>query len=40
MKVYIAGEIAGNENYKAQFESAARQIEALGHIVLSPALLP
>ncbi len=40
MKVYIAGKITGNENYKAQFESAARQIEALGHIVLNPALLP
>ena len=40
MKVYIAGKITDNENYKAQFESAARQIEALGNIVLNPAVLP
>lgn len=40
MKVYIAGKVSGNSNYKAQFANAARQIEAQGHIVLNPAVLP
>ena len=40
MKVYIAGEITGNANYEVQFANAARQIEAQGHIVLNPAILP
>lgn len=40
MKVYIAGKITGNANYKAQFADAVRQIEAQGHVVLNPATLP
>lgn len=40
MKVYIAGKITGNVSYEAQFANAARQIEAQGHIVLNPAVLP
>ena len=40
MKVYIAGRITGNASYEVQFANAARQIEAQGHIVLNPAVLP
>ena len=40
MKVYIAGKIKGNASYEAQFANAAQQIEAQGHIVLNPAILP
>lgn len=40
MKVYIAGKITGNPNYKAQFAAEAERIRAAGHIVLNPADLP
>lgn len=40
MKVYIAGKITGNPNYRAQFADEAERIRAAGHIVLNPAELP
>lgn len=40
MKIYIAGKITGDPDYRAKFADAQRQIEAQGHIVLNPATLP
>ena len=40
MKIYIAGKITGDPDYRAKFADAQRQIEAQGHIVLNPAMLP
>ena len=40
MKVYIAGKITGNENYKAEFAEAEEKLRDLGHIPLNPAALP
>lgn len=40
MKIYIAGRISGNPNYKAEFERMAIALEAEGHIVLDPSDLP
>ena len=40
MKVYIAGKITGNENYKAKFAEAEEKLRELGHIPLNPAVLP
>lgn len=40
MKIYIAGRITGNPNYKEEFERYAIAYEAEGHIVLNPAELP
>ncbi len=40
MKIYIAGKITGDSDYRAKFADAQRQIEAQGHIVLNPAALP
>ena len=40
MKIYIAGKITGDPNYKAKFEAKAREFEELGNIVLNPAILP
>lgn len=37
MKVYIAGKITGDPNYKAKFAAAAAQLEAQGHTVINPA---
>lgn len=39
MKIYIAGKITGDPDYRAKFADAQRQIEAQGHIVLNPATL-
>ncbi len=39
-KVYIAGKITGDPNYKEKFLSYQALLEAAGHIVLSPATLP
>lgn len=36
MKVYIAGKITGNPNYKKQFAKAEEKLKAAGHIVLNP----
>ena len=40
MKIYIAGKITGDPDYRAKFADAQRQIEAQGHIALNPATLP
>ena len=39
-KVYIAGKITGDNNYKSKFDIVKKTIEAKGYIVLSPAELP
>ena len=40
MKIYIAGKITGEPNYKEKFDITATSLEAQGHIVLNPAELP
>ena len=40
MKIYIAGKITGDPEYRRKFSCAARQVEEFGHIVLNPAELP
>ena len=36
MKVYIAGAITDNPNYKQQFADAEKQLIAMGHAVINP----
>jgi len=38
--IYLAGKITGDPNYRAKFEAAQKFLEAQGHIVISPAVLP
>ena len=40
MKIYIAGKITGDPEYRRKFACAARQVESCGHIALNPAELP
>lgn len=40
MKIYLAGKIAGDRQYKAKFRAAAVEFERRGHVVLNPAILP
>jgi len=40
MKVYIAGKITGDPNYREKFERYAGIIKQSGHIPLSPAVIP
>lgn len=40
MKIYLAGKITGDRDYRAKFAAAAEKITAQGHIVLNPAELP
>ena len=40
MKIYIAGKITGDDGYRAKFQEASKNLEALGHVVLNPAILP
>jgi hypothetical protein len=40
MKVYVAGSITGNSNYKEQFNKAEETLKREGHIVLNPSVLP
>lgn len=40
MKVYIAGKISGDADYKTKFAFYAAAEEEMGNIPLSPALLP
>jgi len=40
MKIYIAGKIAGDPEYKRKFDNAAILLESEGEIVLNPAELP
>ena len=37
MKIYIAGAISNNPNYKQQFEQAELKLTAEGHEVINPA---
>lgn len=39
-KIYLAGKITGDPNYREKFKSAARVLTALGYVVLNPAILP
>lgn len=40
MKVYIAGKISGDPEYREKFRRAAEELEAKRYIVLNPAVLP
>lgn len=40
MKIYLAGAITNNPNYKEDFRCAERKIRDLNHIVLNPTCLP
>lgn len=40
MKIYIAGKITGDPEYRAKFMMARRHLEKQGHVVISPAVLP
>lgn len=39
-KVYIAGKITGDPNYREKFQRAENHFQAKGDIVLNPASLP
>lgn len=39
-KIYLAGKITGDPNYKAKFEAAAEEYQKKGYIVLNPTWLP
>lgn len=39
-KIYIAGKITGDPDYKVKFESAAEAYKKEGYAVLNPAVLP
>lgn len=39
-KIYIAGKITGDPNYKAKFEKAAEAYRQKGYIVLTPSWMP
>lgn len=39
-KIYIAGKITGNPNFKENFQEAKDYFESVGYIVLNPAELP
>ena len=40
MKIYIAGKITNNPNYKEQFDALEKELKAAGHLVMNPAILP
>lgn len=40
MKIYIAGRIAGDQNYKSKFAEVEEYYKKQGHVVLNPATLP
>lgn len=40
MKVYIAGKITGNPNYKERFAAAEEKLKADGNIVINPTWKP
>lgn len=40
LKIYIAGKITGDQDYAKKFNTAAREYENSGYIVLNPAMLP
>lgn len=40
MKIYIAGKITGDQNYKEKFCKLEAKLRSQGNIVLNPAALP
>ena len=40
MKIFIAGKIGGDTNYKKKFNDAAKKLKQQGHAVMNPATLP
>lgn len=40
LKIYIAGKITGNPDYKKQFAKAEKHLQEKGHLVLNPAVFP
>lgn len=40
MKLYLAGKITGDPNYKAKFAEAAKALRSAGYSVMNPAELP
>ena len=40
MKIYIAGKITGDPNYRQKFKDVADDLERGGHAVMNPAVLP
>ena len=40
MKIYIAGKITNNPNYKAQFAEAEKALKEQGHVTMNPSVLP
>ena len=40
MKVYIAGQISGTDDYLERFARAEAELTAKGYVVLNPAALP
>lgn len=39
-KVYIAGKIYGDNDYRQKFAAAEEKMKEAGHVVLNPAALP
>ena len=37
MKIYIAGKISGDLEYKAKFRAAEKKLRDMGHSVMNPA---
>jgi hypothetical protein len=40
LRVYVAGKITGDANYREKFAKAEQALTAMGHCVLNPANLP
>lgn len=40
MKIYIAGKITDNPDFRDQFDKAEKTLRAEGHTVMNPAVLP
>ena len=40
LRVYIAGKITGDKNYREKFAKAEQALTAMGHCVLNPVNLP
>ena len=39
MKIYIAGKITGDKNYKEKFDTVEKLLASKGHSVMNPAQL-
>jgi len=40
MRIYIAGKITGELDYKEKFKKAEDKLKEMGHIVVNPTMLP